>query len=248
MFPQSVIEQLDYYVYFLRDPRDKKVFYVGKGRGNRVFQHVARALVDPVDPVESDKLDHIRAIQESGTDVEHILLRHGLTEREAFEIEAAAIDFVGIGNLANVQQGLHGTDFGIMTPAEAIARYQAPALDTKLPVLLININKLFNREMTDEQIYEATRKSWVVGPDRELARYAVATYRGLTREVYVIDKWHHIKDNRWGFTGKRADENIRNELRYKSIAGLVARGAANPIRYVNCKQSPKANSSPTTPK
>lgn len=121
-----------------------------------------------------------------------------------------------------------------MTPEEAIARYQAPAFETELPVLLININKLFEREMTDEQIYEATRKSWVVGPRRNNAKYAVATYRGLTREVYVINEWYQIGVNRWGFKGERAGGNIRNSLRYKSITGMAQRGAANPIRYINC--------------
>ena len=44
MFSQSVIEQLKYYVFFLRDPRNGQVFYVGKGRGNRIFNHVECAL------------------------------------------------------------------------------------------------------------------------------------------------------------------------------------------------------------
>ena len=77
MFPQSVIEQLAYYVYFLRDPRNNEVFYVGKGTGNRVFEHVACALAEQT---ESDKLDRIREIQNSGMAVNHLLLRHGLTE------------------------------------------------------------------------------------------------------------------------------------------------------------------------
>lgn len=38
-FKQSVKEALNFYVYALVDPRDKKIFYVGKGSGDRVFQH-----------------------------------------------------------------------------------------------------------------------------------------------------------------------------------------------------------------
>lgn len=71
VFPQSVIEQLDYYVYFLRDPSNKEIFYVGKGKGNRVFEHAACALADVT---ESDKLDRIRAIERSGKAVEHFVL------------------------------------------------------------------------------------------------------------------------------------------------------------------------------
>lgn len=230
MFTQSVIEQLEYYVYFLRDSGTKEVFYIGKGKGNRVFEHVACSLSDAT---ESDKLDRIRAIKISGNSVEHFVLRHGLTEPVAFEVEAAVIDFVGIPNLSNVQSGHYSTDFGIMTTEEVIAMYSAPPFATDKPVLLININKLFDREMSATEIYEATRKSWVVGQRREKAKYAVATYRGLTREVYEISDWYQIGD-RWGFNGKPADEAIRASLRYKSVAALSKRGAANPIRYFNC--------------
>lgn len=230
MFPQSVIEQLGHYVYFLRDPCSKEVFYIGKGKGNRVFEHLLCALSDAI---ESDKLDRIRAIKNSNKSVEHFLLRHGLTEPAAFEVEAAVIDFIGIQKLTNFQSGHYSTDFGIKTTEEVIAMYSAPPLETDKPVLLININKLFNREMTEEQIYNATRKSWVIGPRRDKAKYAVATYRGLTREVYLINEWYKIGD-RWGFNGRRADESIRASLGYKSIANITKRGAANPIRYINC--------------
>lgn len=230
MFPQSVIEQLGYYVYFLRDPSNKIVFYVGKGKGNRVFEHVACALSEAT---ESDKLDRIRAIKRSGLAVEHFILRHGLTEGAAFEVEAAVIDFVGIANLQNLQAGHYSTDFGIKSTEEVIAIYSAPPFATDLPVLLININKLFNREMTPADIYEATRKAWKIGPKRDKAKYAVATYRGLTREVYTIKNWLQI-DERWGFEGEEAVEEIRANLRYKSVAHMARRGAANPIRYINC--------------
>jgi uncharacterized protein len=230
VFAQSVIEQLGYYVYFLRDPSNKEVFYIGKGVGNRVFDHVACALSEVN---ESDKIDRIRAIRKSGKSVEHFVLRHGLTQHCAFEVEAAVIDFVGIPNLSNVQSGHYSTDFGIKNTEEVIAMYSAPPFATDKPVLLININKLFDREMTEAEIYDATRQSWVVGTRRNKAKYAVATYRGLTREVYVINDWYQVGD-RWGFNGVRADEAIRTSLRYKSVAGLSKRGAANPIRYFNC--------------
>jgi len=230
MFTQSVIEQIGYYVYFLRDPLKNEVFYVGKGAGNRVFEHVSCALVEPT---ESEKFDRIRAIEESGNSVQHYILRHGLTEQNAFEVEAAVIDFVGITNLSNLQSGHYSSDFGIKTTDEVIAMYTAPLFITDEQVLLININKRFDREMTADEIYEATRKSWVVGNRRNKAKFAVATYRGLTREVYQINDWYQI-GKRWGFNGQLADEITRKNLRYKSISEISMRGAANPIRYFNC--------------
>jgi hypothetical protein len=230
MFEQSVIEKIGSYVYFLRDPRNNEVFYVGKGTGNRIFDHVACSLIDDA---ESEKLDRVREINKLGMEVEHFVLRHGLTDEIAFEVEAALIDFVGMQNLANLQIVHNSTDYGIKNVDEVRAMYSAPPLSTSEPLLLININKLFNREMTRDEIYEATRKSWVLGVRKDQAKYAVASYRGLTREVYVIHDWFKVGD-RWGFNGQIADENTRTNLRYKSIAGLSKRGAANPIRYINC--------------
>jgi hypothetical protein len=77
-FPESVIENIGFYVYRLIDPRDGRTFYVGKGNGNRIFQHVAEAVGLP--DRSSLKLDRIREIERSGQSVRYIIHRHGLTE------------------------------------------------------------------------------------------------------------------------------------------------------------------------
>lgn len=234
MFSQSVKEQLRFYVYFLRDPRNGQVFYVGKGQGNRIFNHVSCALDSEH---ASDKLEIIRSILAAGLNVEHFVLRHGLSEESAFEVEAALIDFVGISNLSNLQNGHYSSDFGIKSTEEIIAMYSSAELETNEPLLLININKLYHRDITSSELYDATRQAWVIGDRRNQAKYGVATYRGLTREVYAIDSWYPININgktRWGFNGKLAPDHIRNKLRYKSIGNYFSKGAANPIKYVNC--------------
>lgn len=234
MFSQSVIEQLGYYVYFLQDPRTDEVFYVGKGLGNRVFQHLEGAIETYN---ETDKLDKIREIINSGHTVRHYILRHGLTEQVSFEVEAALIDFIGMKNLSNIQGGHYSSDYGLKTSDEITAMYAAEEFSTDKPVLLININKRYYREITDEELYQATRKSWVVGDRKKYAKFAIATYRGLTREIYEIHEWHPSEVGgkvRWGFHGSIACDEIRKELRYKSIASYFPKGAANPIKYINC--------------
>ena len=39
-FSDAVSQKLGNYVYRLIDPRNGEAFYVGKGKGNRVFAHV----------------------------------------------------------------------------------------------------------------------------------------------------------------------------------------------------------------
>ncbi len=239
MFSQAVIEKLGYYVYFLKDPRNDQVFYIGKGKGNRVFNHLMCAIEADTknEPGMDTKLEMIRKITGSGHDVLHYILRHGLDEKTAFEIEASLIDFLGTDKLSNFQGGHYSRDYGIKTAQEIRAMYEAKGLLTSEPILLLNLNKEFRRDMTAEELYEATRKSWVIGPRRELVKYAVATYRGLTREVYRIEKWHSVVfkgKTRWAFTGNLADDDIRRELLYKSIVNLYRQGNSNPIKYLNC--------------
>ncbi len=75
-FPSGVIEHLSWYVYRLIDPRDDSTFYVGKGKGNRVFAHM-RGEVAAVDDDEllSNKLKQLREIRVAGLDVIHVIHR-----------------------------------------------------------------------------------------------------------------------------------------------------------------------------
>ncbi len=233
MFSQSVIERLEYYVYFLQDPRNNTVFYIGKGEGNRVFAHVECAIKST--DTDNLKEEIIKDIIGSGHKVKHYILRHGLTEDEAFQLESALIDFIGKDNLSNQQGGHDSSDFGIKTTDEISAMYDAVPLDTDIPIILININKCYHRKITDSELYESTRKSWKLGDRKNKAKYAVAHYRGLTRAVYEIESWQRDrKRKRWEFIGKLAPDDIRFKLRYKSITHLFKKGAANPIRYLNC--------------
>ncbi len=239
MFSQAVIEKLGFYVYFLKDPRNKQVFYIGKGKGNRVFDHLRGAIeVDAeIGPGMDTKLEMIREITGSGHDVLHYILRHGLDEKTAFEIEASIIDFLGIDSLSNIQGGYYSGDFGVRSTQEVIAMYEAAELATIEPILLLNLNKEYRRDLTPKELYEATRKWWTVGQRRESVQYAVAHYRGLTREVYRIRYWHEVEykgRTRWVFVGDVAEDGIRGELLYKSVKHLFKKGEASPFKYLNC--------------
>lgn len=236
-FSPSIIEQLGYYVYLLKDPATKDIFYIGKGTGNRIFAHLNEALYDVT---ENTKLDRIRTIHARGQEVEHVIHRHGLTEKEAFEVEAALIDLVGLHDLTNMVAGYHSRDHGPMTIPEIIAAYDAPILDIQEPALLIIINRLYRRLMTSDELYMATRGDWVIGDHRDRAKYAFAVSNGLVRQVYEIERWYPANEavtepkgrRRWRFDG-----HIANDMQHYvggSIERYITLGAQNPIRYINC--------------
>lgn len=235
-FPTSVIERIGYYVYALIDPENEQVFYIGKGTGNRVFAHASAALAE-VSPIE--RLDRIRTILAKGLEVTHLIIRHGLTEKEAFEVEAALIDFVGIEKLTNQVHGFSSDDRGKMSVADIIEKYAAPEVQITEPAILITLNQQYRKGMGERELYEKTRGDWVIGVKRDRAKYAFAVYHGIIREVYEIETWSPSPNastlptgrRRWRFEGK-----IAYELRHY-VGGSVARysvlGAQNPIRYIN---------------
>jgi hypothetical protein len=90
-FPPEVIRHLGCYVYRLIDPRNGETFYAGKGKGNRLFEHVAAAFT-PGTPNEEEKLGRIREIIRAGLEVGHIVQCHGMDEKTALEVEAALLD------------------------------------------------------------------------------------------------------------------------------------------------------------
>ena len=91
MFDNLTSEKLHYYVYALINPINNKPFYIGKGKGNRVFAHKEDVLNRNTQ--NSLKEDEIISILESGLDIKHIIIRHGLKENESFLLESTLIDF-----------------------------------------------------------------------------------------------------------------------------------------------------------
>lgn len=226
-FSKAVCEKIGYYVYILKDPRTSTIFYVGKGTGSRVFQHVEGALLSPL---MSDKLNLIREIHNEGFTVEHYILRHGLTQDQSYEIESACIDLLGLDYLTNAVKGHNSWERGLKTVNEINQHYDAKIIEIVEPTIIININKLYKRFMTDDELYEVTKQAWKLGTKKNQANYVVASYRGLVREVYKIDNWYSI-GNRSGFNGIIAEEEIRGKYKDQSLENYIKKGNQNPIKY-----------------
>jgi hypothetical protein len=238
---QTTIERLKYYVYLLINPINNQIFYVGKGHGNRINQHLFGANVTELDEIR--KIQIIHEIESSGLQVKHSILRHGLTEKEAFEIESSVIDLIGIENLSNIVKGHNSTDRGLMSLEDIEIKYQAVSANFNEPALLININKRYFHDMPAADLYEATRKYWKIDRNRVSDIHIIcAVYVGIIREVYNPVSWHEAPtDNPDGqgrsfFEGKIAPSDTREKYINKSVSRYWTQGSQNPIKYVDLKQ------------
>ena len=128
-----------------------------------------------------------------------------------------------------------------MTIPEVIARYEAPEVTIHEQVILITVNRLYRRGMTEEELYAITRGNWVLRESRlPQIKYAFCVYDGIVRQAYRVLSWHPAQarraeqkhQDRWRFDGEIAVE--MQHYVGGSVAKYITVGAQNPIRYVNC--------------
>jgi hypothetical protein len=235
-FPPEVSDRLKTYVYRLIDPRNGETFYVGKGRGNRVFSHIRLEQTTEGDDVDN-KVRRIREIRLAGFDVAHVIHRHGMEENTAFEVEAALIDaYPGVTNLVD---GVGSHDYGAMHAKEIIIRYRADAAVFQHKALLINVN----RSATETSLFEATRYAWKVSKAKaRQSEVILATIEGMIVGAFIAEDWleatevnfpgHPAMPGRFGFLGREAPDNIKRLYVGKRVPDEYRkRGAANPIKY-----------------
>ncbi len=240
-FSHTTKDQLKYYVYLLKHPKTGKIFYVGKGIGDRIFNHAKAALKEKQG--KNLKLKLIRSFKKLGGP-KYEILRHGLSEKEAFEVEAATIDLCGLDELkielSNEQKG-HGTYRGRMSINQVMIRYEpkdAPRIEAK--AILININKNFLPDKDWQFYYEAVKGRWVLYKERaEQAEYVFAVYKGVVYAIVKVDQdsWHkefRLSEERfkkkkagWAFTGRRANALVEDKYLHK----FVGMHTQMPIRY-----------------
>jgi uncharacterized protein len=245
-FPPEVAKQLDFYVYRLLDPRNGETFYVGKGKGNRVFEHAAGALRlasienEMGEDAVSLKIRRIIEIKNSGLDVVTVIHMHGIrTSETAYQVEAAVMDcYPGLTNRVG---GHNGNELGVAHAEELIRRYSAKPLQVEHSLVLINVGRSY-QEMN---VYDAVRAAWRLNRTRaEKAQYVIAHGGGIVRGVFVAHRWMKVtpenfpnrpgseeERNRWGFEGEEAPTEIQVLYMGKRVPP-AERGAANPIRYL----------------
>ena len=233
-FPPEVAEKLKAYVYRLIDPRNGETFYVGKGRGDRVFAHI-REQIDEDDP--SNKLRRIRDIHLAGFEVSHVIHRHGMDDRTAFEVEAALMD--AYPGLTTIAGGLGNADFGAMHAMEIVRKYAAEPAVFQHRALLVSVN----RSAAEVSLYDATRYAWKLSLKKaKEAEVILSTRQGLIVGAFVASEWFEATTEnfpgretlpgRFSFVGTEAPAAIRSLYIGKRVPDEYRKpGSANPIRY-----------------
>lgn len=242
-FPPEVVERLKWYVYRLTDPRNGETFYVGKGRGDRVFQHVKGTLAVGVEEDATNlKLQRIKEIAASNLQVGHVIHRHGIEdERVAYLIEAALID--AYPGLTNKVSGRYD-DYGVRHVEQIIADYTAEPFEAREPLILICIRDTYDEP--DRSIYDAVRGVWVINPKKaENYKLVLAHRHGIVVGAFRPAIWlpgnkanftwlHEDMPKRFGFEGKPAEPAVAVHYIGKRVPDEYRRkGAANPVRFVS---------------
>ena len=237
MFTSDIIRKIKYYVYLLSDPISGEIFYVGKGKGNRVFSHLK-------DNTDNQKSRKIKDLKSKGLEPKIEFLVHGVDDEITIKkIEASIIDLIGKNKLTNIVGGYESSDFGRMDLAQIRGKYSSQKAEIKENVMLIKLSKTFRYNMDPRDLYDNTRGVWKVAEHRRKeVDYAFAVYDGIIQETYKILQWFEAWstfNNREDFTSQREKDvkrwefvgNVSDEMSKKYLYKSVEHKEQNPIKY-----------------
>lgn len=180
-----------YYVYFLISPLDDKVFYIGKGKGNRMRRHVHLAKRGKISNGNDYLFRKIKSILESYDDVIYKVVFKTEDEIKAYEKEIELIKNYGLENLCNISLG-----YNIMT-------------DDIKNKISISVKKLYEkveykeklREIYNSEEYKLSQSKAVKNSKLHKEKMASSEIRTLISnnlKQYYINIYGEFKDNEVG--------------------------------------------------
>lgn len=235
-FPLESREQLRYYVYALCDPRvdrsdPRRIFYIGKGRGDRCYSHASGA-IEPQPDIANAKIDLIREIHASaGCNPAIEIVVHGLSEAEALRIESQLIKL--LPGLTNIASGHRHEDYWL-TADDVNSRYAEPVRRREIDgtILFVSLNQTYS-EIADnpEQLQYHALGDWTISSARaSRVDHIVCVYRQLARFVFTVDKsatpafdTEHPERGyirqRWRSNAVRRNSELEDRIALKTVVG-----------------------------
>ena len=201
-------EHLGHYVYQLADPRDGKVFYVGKGQGARLFSHQREA-----EEAEAGERDHtaktrrIAELLQLELEPDWTILSRNHSCAESAEVTEAAVmmalSLSQNGPVLNLQSGQHGATCGALRQDD-LQGLAAEPVDPGVRYELVYIFPIGNSLARGESLYDATRRAWRVAEPWRKPVPCVGLDGGLSKAVFAAEEWHEVgNDGKHEFVGKR---------------------------------------------
>ena len=131
--------------------------------------------------------------------------------------------------------GYHSLDNGLKSVSEIEAFYCAEDItkdEITHNVLIVNINNTYQKS---QDVYEATRKSWLLNTNKvNDIELVISEYKGIFRAIYQPETWKTEIDekgrSRWLFEGIDVSKDYPQYLNKNN--SFKKRGMANPVCYV----------------
>ena len=223
-FRESTIEKLKYYVYGLRQEGSNDYFYIGKGNGDRVFGHER-------EEGDSDKVNHIKELNEKGIKIERDIIRYGLTEEQALLIESTLISLLGIDKLKNIVRGHDSNEIYTVEAIDSILG--GKNVEVKHKILFVKLNSSWNKDLTDEQLEDITKGYWVLNTERmNNVEYVCGYYKGMIKSIFKFKSIHTVTESD-NFRNLPI-EDFKGNIGRKYIVGEVAEPEVREYYINNC--------------
>ena len=244
--------RLKHYVYKLSDPHNHKVFYIGKGVGSRVLDHVESARKTKSLSFKggmNPKLEKIYEILARGDEPAYSIVCHGLeTDGEAKRIEGILIQqFREQLELTNQQAGQHIDEFGETTIQKLYWKYRPTNMSNIAhKAILFKIDKAvdgyhLNVENPDH-VLQAVEKAWKISRHRaRRSELVLAVYNDVCVGVFKPEEWlaatkanfetmQEDQPDRLGFKGSFI---VDSPYLYKTLPAELqwGRGWPRPFKY-----------------
>lgn len=192
-------EKLGKYVYALRDPRDGKIFYVGQGINDRVFEHFNEAdyCMNSSRPFNqmSSKIIRILDIWNNSEDVEWIIIAHNLST------DSNVADLIESGIFDSLSESQNGETLNEVSPPNSSRLLpndlEAMAAEFVNPTTIYDNVFIFpiqNALTQGINSYNATRTTWAVSNTYQNlnSAYAVGLKNSISKGSFEISTWSSV--------------------------------------------------------